>query len=106
MVCCAVLSDMRLDIDHAHALAQELLHSSFTPVEAEVENSASDETVGTTDFHLAVSTALGTYADNAAVLLRTAHEMGGSAVHTLTVVADTDADLAGEFTGHLSGVRT
>lgn len=106
MVCCTVLSDMRLDIDHAYALAQELLRFTFTPVAQGTADSTSGDGMCTRDFQAAVDTALNTYTDNVTALLHTVHEMGKSALNTLTVVGNTDADLAGEFTGQQAGVST
>ncbi len=99
MMCCAVLSDMRLDIDHAHALAQELLRFSFTPV-AESPTDCASNGAGL-DFHAALTTALATYADNAAALLQTAHSMGHSAVNTLRLIDDTDTTFAADLNSHI-----
>lgn len=99
MVCCAVLSGMRIDIEHARALAHELVRFAFDPVGGDPGQT------GGSDFHTALGRALATYSDNADTLTGTAREMGENALETLSVVRATDQDLSLRFT-HQAGTLT
>ncbi len=96
MVFSTVQPGMRIDFEHAHALAYDLIRFTFAPIiggENYLDSGGEHSDV----FHTALTKALFIYSDNADMLTRTAHELGDSALHTLSVIAAVDEDLSTEL---------
>ena len=91
---------MRIDLDHARSLAHDLLRLHIPATAVSIP-----ESQGGREFYEAVAKALVTYTHNAEALIWTAHQMGDSALHTLTALESADGSLSAEL-NRTAGVLT